>query len=135
VVIGDRAEVWKNDPRFSFYRENEEPGKQEGEQARFGIYVQDITRAFREEMQMGDEAGILVTSIEPRSFADEIGLRERDIIVSINRQEVTSVADIQKLQAGLSPGDAVAFRVLRPVPDQRGGVNLQSRYLAGRLPE
>ena len=134
VTIRDRAEVFADDPRFAFYREEQEGGATEGEEAKFGIYVKNLSRRDREELELESERGVLVTNVETGSFADEIGLRERDIIVSINRKPVSSVDDIRTLQETLDSGDAVAFRVLRPFPGQRGGVQLQTRYLAGKLP-
>ena len=39
--------------------------------------------------------------------------------MSINRQPVASADDVRALQAKLKPGDAVAFRILRPLPGGR----------------
>ena len=44
---------------------------------------------------------------------------EHDIIIAINRQPIASVDDIRKVQGNLKPGDAVAFRVVRPIPGAR----------------
>jgi serine protease Do len=79
----------------------------------------------------------MVTRVEPDSFADEIGLQEKDIIVSINRQPVNSADDVKRIQGTLKAGDAVAFRVLRPGPTQgRGGErDWQSLFVAGTLPQ
>ena len=81
-----------------------------------------------------------MTQVQDGSFADEIGLQERDIIVSINRQPVSSADDVRGLQTKLKAGDAVAFRVLRPAPvPNRGGKSAQAtqysgQYIAGTLP-
>ena len=81
----------------------------------------------------------MVTRIEEGSFAEEIGLQAQDIIVSINRQSVASVDDVKRVQTTLKPGDAVAFRVLRPaVPvgaqQQARPTQYQGFYVAGTLP-
>ena len=49
------------------------------------------------------------------SFAEDIGLMDKDVILSINRQPVTSVEDFKKIQGTLKSGDAVAFHIMRPV--------------------
>jgi serine protease Do len=71
------------------------------------------------------------------SFADDIGVQEKDVIVSINRHPVTSVEDVRKLQSTMKPGDAVAFRVLRgfPTPGRNGrtSIEYQGIWLAGTL--
>jgi serine protease Do len=77
----------------------------------------------------------MVTRVEPDSFADEIGMNERDIIVSINRQPVSSVEDIRRIQSTLKPGDAVAIRVFRSVGIGRTRAQYQGLFLAGTLPK
>jgi serine protease Do len=73
--------------------------------------------------------------VDPDSFAEEIGLQERDIIVAINRQPVGSVEDIRAIQSKLKSGDAVAFRVMRPAPmSTRGRPQYIGSYVAGTLP-
>ena len=81
-----------------------------------------------------------VTRVEPGSFADEIGMKEHDIIIAINRQPVSSVDDIKKVQQTLKPGDPVAFRVVRTMRGQRGADGLErfrnhlsERYAARKL--
>ena len=83
-----------------------------------------------------------MTTLIEGSFAEEIGLMDRDIIVSINRQAVNNPEDVRRIQGSLKPGDAVAFRVLRQpaqlsLPGQRKSmekVPYQSLYVAGTLP-
>ncbi len=80
-----------------------------------------------------------VTRVEPGSFADEVGLLEHDIIIAVNRQQVSSVDDIKKVQQSLKPGDAVAFRVVRSARGQRVArttpADTETIYLSGTLPE
>ena len=74
--------------------------------------------------------------MEPGSFAEDIGLREGDVIASINRPPVASVDELKSIQAKLSSGDAVAFRVMRSFPRSGGdrGTIPQGIYLVGKLP-
>jgi S1-C subfamily serine protease len=84
-----------------------------------------------------EKHGVTVTRVEPGSFAEEIGMQERDIIVSINRQQVSSIDDIRKIQGTLKPGDAVAFRIVRPVQvvtRRTANVTPVTRFLTGILP-
>ena len=90
-------------------------------------------------LKLGDERGIYVTRVEEGSFANEIGVQEKDVIISVNRQPVTSLDDLRKAQTNLKPGDAVAFRVMRPLPvaANRKGTEApyQTFFAAGTLPE
>jgi len=137
LIIGDRAEVFKGEGLSS----NAPPTPGESTDAptgvKFGIGVHPLTEARRLELQMTETVGLVVTSVEDGSFAEEVGLQEGDVITKLGRDTVvSSVADIRKFQATLKPGDAVAFRVVRPGRPGRGGAvqPTQSMYLTGTLP-
>ncbi len=136
IVIGDRAKVFENDPRFARNRpEMTDPTKGTETTAKFGIGIKPLTPTDRKEMGFEAQGGVQVTVVEEGSFAEEIGIREKDMIVSINRQTVSSFEDVKTIQAKLKPGDPVAFRVMRGVQGaRRGQINWQGVYLAGTLP-
>lgn len=115
VTIEDRAQVFKDDPRVNGgVTPAEEPGKVEGAtQAKFGMKIKALSDAERQAMDLQDKHGVEVVSVDQGSFAEDIGIVEKDVIVSINRQPVLSVDDIRRIQASLKPGDPVAFRVMR----------------------
>ena len=119
LTIEDRAEVFKDDPRFAAMREEPEsdsPVKAEPAEAKFGMKIRAIADSEREALGLRDKHGVMVTLVDEGSFAEDIGILEKDVIVAINRQPVSSVEEVQKVQATLKPGDAVAFRVMRPSP-------------------
>jgi len=64
-------------------------------------------------------------------------VKERDIIVSINRQPVSTFDDVKRIQGTLKPGDSVAFKVMRPFPTgtRRNQVQWNGTYLSGTLPK
>ncbi len=140
VVVQDRVEVFKDDERFARHREEAElPTKTEGTPAKFGISIRAMSAQEKEALKLGDERGVYVTRVEEGSFAAEIGVQERDIIISVNRQPVTSLDDLRRVQGTLKPGDAVAFRVMRPIPGsanrKSGEPAFQTFFAAGTLPE
>ncbi len=45
--------------------------------------------------------GVVVTNIDPDSSANDAGLREGDVIQEINRQEIKSIKDYEKIAATL----------------------------------
>ena len=67
-------------------------------------------------MGVDAKGGLVIRSVDEGSFAEDIGLFEKDVILSINRQPVSSVEDVIRIQSALKPGDAVAFRIMRPTP-------------------
>jgi len=140
VKVMDREEVFKDDPRFARHRtDTPTPEKVEGTSAKFGIMIRPMSDAEREPLKLGDARGIYITKVEPGSFAAEIGIQERDVVISVNRQPVTSPDDLRKIQGTLKPGDAVAFRVMRPSPARRpggeGSLSFTAFFAAGTLPE
>jgi len=136
VIVKDRAEVFAKDPRFSRFRKEDEPVKDEGSEVKFGIYVRGLNAEEREEMKVEEGRGVVVTRIQEDSFAGEIGLRPNDVILSINRTPVSSVEDIRKVQSTLKAGAAVAFRVMRqnPLGGRNGVPRYASTYITGTLP-
>ncbi|MCC7498003.1 MAG: Do family serine endopeptidase [Bryobacterales bacterium] len=133
VVVGDREEVFAD--RFQRSNGNADQKAPAGTKVKFGIMIQDILPAEREKLNLPDARGIRVTRVEPDSFAEDIGIREKDIIVSINRHPVATSDDVKKIQATLKPGDAVAFRVMRQIPLNRNGEHQWlSQFIAGTLP-
>jgi serine protease Do len=137
VTIREREEVFADDPRFSRNRPLDAPTKSEGTQAKFGISIRGLNDAEREGLGAEEKRGVMITRVEPDSFAEEIGLQERDVILSINRQGVASIDDIKRVQATLKAGDPVAFRVMRPNPlatGRRGSAAYTSFVATGTLP-
>ena len=136
VTIGDREKVFKDDPRFAGHRPQiTEPDEKEDTSVRFGIGIRSLSDEQRKEMGIDDPNGVQVTTVEDGSFADEIGVKEKDVIVSINRQPVKSFEDVKRIQATLKPGSAVAFRVLRATGGQRRGqMEWVGAYVSGTLP-
>lgn len=137
VAIADRAILYSKMANIGTGEVDTLP--QGGQQsAQFGIMIANLPEAEAEKMGIPEKRGVQVTRVVPGSFAEEVGVTERDVIVSINRQPVGSVDDVKKLQQALKPGDAVAFRVMRAVPGtRRGGApgQWQGIWLSGTLPK
>ena len=127
VVVGDLSQIF---PDEFGNGTKEEPGKSQGASVRFGMTIQNLTAAQRQNMGIKQSGGVQISSIEPDSFADDIMLQPNDVILSINRQPVNSYEDVRRIQTTLKPGDAVAFRILRQTNDRQW----TSLFLAGTLP-
>ncbi|HEX5226148.1 MAG TPA: PDZ domain-containing protein, partial [Bryobacteraceae bacterium] len=134
----DRAEVFKDRPEFAELRQPqaEEPAKtDEPHPYKFGIKLHALSDGERSSMGLDAKGGLLVQSVDDNSFAEDIGLMEKDVILSINRQPVTSVDDVKKIQGTLKAGDPVAFHVMRPSPGGRGHApTWTALFVSGALP-
>jgi serine protease Do len=131
VMVGDRDKIFPNEPGAP-EQSNDNNDQSEISQARFGIAIQNLNEHMKENMGL-KESGVVVQSVEPGSFGEDIGLTQNDVIVAINRKPVTSVDEFKRLQSTLKTGDAVALRVMR----NAGGAQKsawQAIYLAGTVP-
>ena len=67
-----------------------------------GIEVQAIDKKSARELGLSEKVrGVIVTNIDPDSPASDSGLREGDVIQEINRHEIKSVKDFEKIATGL----------------------------------
>jgi serine protease Do len=128
IVIGDRSKVFAS--RFGS-RPSTEPEPGEATQAKFGIYIQNLSDSARENLGFKDKGGVLVTQVESGSFAEDVGIVANDIITAINRLPVNNADDLKRIQNTLKPGESVSFRVKRAAGK---GQDWTTLYLPGTLP-
>jgi serine protease Do len=136
VTIMDRAEVFKDRPEFAeLQQQGGDEAKAEEGQYKFGIKLHMLTDAERSNMGIEGKGGLVVRGVDEGSFAEDIGLLEKDVILAINRQPVSSVDDVVRIQSTLKPGDPVAFRVMRPLAGARGHApEWTTLFVHGTLP-
>jgi serine protease Do len=143
LVISDREAqlLAADDPRYQKKATPEEITKAESQQqAKFGITIRALSDAEKEIEALQEKKGVVVTQVLEGSFAEDIGLQEKDVVVSINRQPVGNIEDVRRIQGSLKVGDAVAFRVMRPNPGAGRSQTKASApqyvafYVSGTLP-
>jgi len=127
VVVGDLAQIFPKE----FGNPNDDASKNDdATTVSFGMQIQNLTDKQRDTLGVKVKSGVQVVSVEPNSFAEDVGLQQGDIIVSINRHEVAAKEDITKIRDTLKPGDAVQFRVMRRVGR---GTDWAATFVAGTL--
>jgi serine protease Do len=124
VVIGDRAKTYASIAG----EDDETPTPQEADagQGKLGITVAAIPPAV--SAKIGTKNGVIVTSVRPGSFADEIGLSKLAVITAINKKPVTDEASYRAIVTTLKPKDDVVFVIQSP--SQKGF----NSYVGGTLP-
>jgi len=125
VSIADRAKLFAN-------LDNQADDSAAAPQAEIGettlgITVQPISPV--QATKLNVKGGVIVTSVKPGSFADNIGLNQRAIITEINRKPITDLASYQSVVSGLKSGEDVVF-VIRSAQDPTAG----NSYVGGTLP-
>jgi serine protease Do len=108
ATVEDRTRVFPN----TAGRMGDQPGG-EAAPTEFGLHVQDLTPDRAHRVGMDTQKGVLVTEVEPASFAEDIGFAQRDVIAEVNRQAISSVEDYRNAIGKLKAGDSVVFKVLR----------------------
>ena len=93
---------------------------------KLGMEVQTLTKDLAERLGYEGEEGVVVTSVEPGSPADDKGIRRGDLIKEVDGKKVRSVRDYRRALEKLKPGQAVLFLI------RRGD---RTFYVALRVPE
>ncbi len=91
-------------------------GDQRGGEAapsEFGLHVQELTPDRAHRFGLDTQKGVVVTDVDPASFAEDIGFGRGDVIAEVNRQPVASLSDYRDAVGKLKAGDNVVFKVLR----------------------
>ncbi len=123
VNIGDRAKTYAE---LAGADAEDAPGPQESDagQSTLGITVSAVPPPVAKKL--GVSGGVMVTSVRPGSFADEINLGKGAVITAINKIPVTDEASYKAIVAKLKSKDDVVFVVNYP---QRPG----NTYVGGTL--
>ena len=133
MEVAERAVVWQGEAQLSESRPAPTSGASHGiNPSKFGITIMRLTQKERQDLAIEDKSGVKVVTVDPGSFAEDIGLQEGDAILSVNRQSVTSPDEVMRVQSTFKAGQAVALRIARAPAGRHG--QPQRTYLAGRLP-
>ena len=113
VVLGERPDnVSGRAPAVEIQKDEEESMESLGLRG-----LRDLTPEILRNLEVDDQdiEGVIIGEVDRRSAAyREAELRQRDIIVEIDRESVTSRADFMDVYASIPSGDSFLVRVLRP---------------------
>jgi serine protease Do len=98
--------------------------------AEFGLRLEDLGTDRARRAGYENMKGVLVTEVDPASFAEDIGFARGDVINEVNHAPVGSVAEYRRVVSGLKPGQNVLFKVQR----RTGTDQFDTVYLAGAVP-
>jgi serine protease Do len=125
VVIGDRSKVFAA-TQVSETDNGPSPDQQPGSEIRLGLSVEDVPAQTAAKTGIH---GVVVKGVKPGSFADEIGVLQGGVIISVNKQKVGNVAEFRSAISGLKSGQDVVFELIDPRSPKSGSV-----LRAGTLP-
>jgi serine protease Do len=129
VTVVDRTEVTAANGAPAEAPDRNERG--ESVQGRLGIRVQDITPEMQRQLRLPDSEGVVISSVDPGSAAEEAGLARGMVVTGIiagpQRHEIKSLEDFRRAESSLKSGTEAAFRILQRNPNT-------NQYRSGLVP-
>lgn len=80
---------------------------------RLGVLVQELSADLAESFGLERARGALVAEVEPGGPADRAGVKQSDIVLALNGQEVTHSIDLPRMVGMSAPGSQVRLTVWR----------------------
>jgi serine protease Do len=94
-----------------------EPGERKVDQPEmkewFGLRVRPITPDIAKQLDLTRAEGVLIAGVEAGSVAQEVGLREGDVILEVNRQKIQNEDDYRNAMAKAKPEKGVLLLIGR----------------------
>ncbi len=78
-----------------------------------GVALQDVNEALRTALRLPGAEGALVSSVNPGSPAEAGGLKEDDVVLSIDNDKVLSRSSLTRMVALKRPESTVTLKILR----------------------
>ena len=75
-----------------------------GRHGKLGIELQSLTPELAERLGVSEKAGAVIAGVRPDSPAAELGLREGDVILEVDRQRIANAEQAAKALAGARQG-------------------------------
>jgi len=92
-----------------------------------GIDPDDVTHDTMSRLKLSQPSGVEITTVDQDSPAGKAGLRERDVILSFNGQQVSNSKDLRKFIRQTPPGQTVKLGISRNGQMQTVPVQLANR--------
>ena len=92
-----------------------------------GIQMQDLTADLAESFGVPKNTGTIVARVEPGQAAEKAGIRQGDVIVRVNNQDVTPDQTLSYLVANVSPGARIPIELIRDGKRQTVTVTVGTR--------
>ncbi|HZR55642.1 MAG TPA: Do family serine endopeptidase [Terriglobales bacterium] len=126
ITVADRAKL------FATRLGDEEANGEDStpKESRLGVTVRGLTSDMADKLDIPAGKGVIVQDVKPGSFADDTGLTRGDVILEINKQQVNSEEEFNRVQSSLKSGQDVVFLVRQRGAGRQGG----TIFLAGTLP-
>lgn len=100
----------------------------EVQRALIGVNITDINAELAEELDLEEVEGVYVAGVPDRGAAYEAGIKEEDVIISVDGDKVKTMAELQEKVSQYRPGDDVKVVVIRGGKEKLFDVTLRNKY-------
>jgi serine protease Do len=94
-----------------------------------GVQIQEVTPAIAASLGLQREQGALVSVVTPNGPGAEAGLKQGDVILSLNGSDVKQLRDLPRLVSAVAPGSNATLKLWR------NGQSTELRVKLGEAPE
>lgn len=77
--------------------------------SKLGMELKSLTPELKERLDIEDPQGVAVNDVEPGSAADHAGIKPGDLIVSVNRKNISTPAEFEKISGKME--DKILLRI------------------------
>ena len=92
-----------------------------------GVTIGPIDEDMMKALDLNSKKGVLISFVSPDSPADIAGLKEKDIIISMNGGVIEDVNQLRNNVSNAKPGEVIVFGVIRDQTNQNIMVTLGLR--------
>jgi serine protease Do len=92
-----------------------------------GVQIKDVDQTMADAIGMKETKGILVDKLVKDGAAEHAGVREGDVILTVDGKEVNAANELQSYVATHHPGDEVTLKIFRDGKTFEKKVTLKAR--------
>lgn len=83
------------------------------QRAILGVRITDVTAELAREMDIEQIEGVYISSVQPDGAAREAGIKDGDVVISINKVRINSSSELQEQVSRYRPGEEIEVVVRR----------------------
>jgi serine protease Do len=125
-----------DEERLARGTEEEPGGGDKKKDEKLGVRVADLTPEMAREYRVQGDDGVVVVAVTEDGPADKAGIRRGDLILEVNLQPISKVAELQSAISRVKAGEVVNLRIRRGgearfLPLKIGGEGKESKKSPG----
>jgi Do/DeqQ family serine protease len=100
----------------------------EVQRALLGVSINDVDAKLADELGLDNVEGVYVARVTEYGAAIDAGIKEEDVIISVDNTKVKNTAELQEAISQYHPGDKVEIIVLRDNKKKQFSVTLRNKH-------